>query len=111
MVVHSAEPLSSQSITLKVTLAIQQDSALRQAWCCAGNALSLARDHDGALRCFRRALALDPSFAYGHTLCGHEHLANDDYDAAQAGLTAPFPFSLFPFPLPLADPPRVALCS
>ncbi|KAI1105931.1 putative 20S cyclosome subunit [Jackrogersella minutella] len=53
-----------------------------QAWCALGNAWSLARDHEQALRCFKRATQLDPKFAYAFTLQGHEHISNEEYDKA-----------------------------
>lgn len=53
-----------------------------QAWCALGNSWSLARDHEQALRCFKRATQLDPKFAYGFTLQGHEHVANEEYEKA-----------------------------
>lgn len=53
-----------------------------QAWCALGNSWSLARDHEQALRAFKRATQLDPKFAYGFTLQGHEHVANEEYDKA-----------------------------
>ncbi|KAK5663890.1 hypothetical protein OQA88_98 [Cercophora sp. LCS_1] len=53
-----------------------------QAWCALGNAWSLACDHEQALRCFKRAIQLHPNFAYAHTLQGHEHFDNEEYDKA-----------------------------
>lgn len=53
-----------------------------QAWCAVGNSFSLQRDHDQALKCFKRATQLDPKFAYAFTLQGHEHLASEEYDKA-----------------------------
>ncbi|KAI9167422.1 Tetratricopeptide-like helical [Paramyrothecium foliicola] len=53
-----------------------------QAWCALGNAWSLARDHEQALRCFKRATQLDPTFAYAFTLQGHEHVTNEEYEKA-----------------------------
>ncbi|KAL9112546.1 MAG: hypothetical protein Q9227_003117 [Pyrenula ochraceoflavens] len=53
-----------------------------QSWCAIGNAFSLAREHDQAIKCFRRATQLDPSFAYGFTLQGHEYMSNEEYDKA-----------------------------
>ena len=53
-----------------------------QAWCIIGNSLSLQRDHEGALKCFKRATQLDPKFAYAYTLQGHEHIASEEYDRA-----------------------------
>ncbi|RDW65415.1 hypothetical protein BP5796_10107 [Coleophoma crateriformis] len=53
-----------------------------QAWCALGNAWSLSRDHESALKCFKRATQLDPKFAYAYTLMGHEHVENEEYDKA-----------------------------
>ncbi|KKY25536.1 putative 20s cyclosome subunit (nuc2 cdc27) [Phaeomoniella chlamydospora] len=53
-----------------------------QAVCALGNSFSLRREHDQALKCFKRATQLDPKFAYGFTLQGHEHVANEEYDKA-----------------------------
>lgn len=53
-----------------------------QAWCALGNAWSLARDPEQALKCFKRATQLDAKFAYGFTLQGHEHVTNEEYDKA-----------------------------
>ncbi|KAI1378335.1 putative 20S cyclosome subunit [Hypoxylon crocopeplum] len=53
-----------------------------QAWCALGNAWSLAREHEQALRCFKRATQLNPKFAYAFTLQGHEHVANEEYEKA-----------------------------
>ncbi|KAI9822991.1 MAG: anaphase-promoting complex subunit cdc27 [Thelocarpon impressellum] len=55
-----------------------------QAWCAIGNTFSLQRDHDQALKCFKRATQLDPSFAYAFTHQGHEHVTNEEYDKALA---------------------------
>ena len=53
-----------------------------QAWCAVGNSFSLQRDHDQALKCFKRATQIDSKFAYAFTLQGHEHVANEEYDKA-----------------------------
>lgn len=53
-----------------------------QAWCAIGNSFSLNRDHDQALKCFRRATQLNPNFSYGFTLQGHEQIANEDFEKA-----------------------------
>ncbi|KAI1393543.1 TPR-like protein [Hypoxylon trugodes] len=53
-----------------------------QAWCALGNAWSLARDHEQALRCFKRATQLNPRFAYAFTLQGHEYVSNEEYEKA-----------------------------
>jgi anaphase-promoting complex subunit 3 len=53
-----------------------------QAWCAIGNAWSLARDHEQALKSFKRATQINPKFAYAFTLQGHEHVANEEYEKA-----------------------------
>lgn len=53
-----------------------------QAWCAIGNSFSLNREHDQALKCFKRATQLDPKFAYAFTLQGHEYVANEEYEKA-----------------------------
>lgn len=63
---------------------VEIDRNSPQAWCAVGNSFSLQRDHDQALKCFKRATQLDPKFAYAHTLQGHEHVANEEYDKALA---------------------------
>ena len=58
------------------------DRLTPQAWCAVGNTFSLQRDHDQALKCFKRATQVDPHFAYAFTLQGHEHVSNEEYDKA-----------------------------
>ncbi|KAF4510335.1 hypothetical protein G6O67_002228 [Ophiocordyceps sinensis] len=53
-----------------------------QAWCALGNAWSLVREPERALKCFKRATQLDPKFAYAFTLQGHEHVSNEEYEKA-----------------------------
>ncbi|KAK4971224.1 anaphase-promoting complex subunit cdc27 [Elasticomyces elasticus] len=53
-----------------------------QTWCALGNSFSLAREHDQAITCFRRATQLDEKFAYAYTLMGHEHVANEEFERA-----------------------------
>lgn len=61
---------------------IDLDRTSPQAWCAVGNSFSLQRDHDQALKCFKRATQLDPRFAYAYTLQGHEHISNEEHDKA-----------------------------
>jgi anaphase-promoting complex subunit 3 len=61
---------------------IEIDRLSPQAWCAVGNSFSLQREHEQALRCFKRATQLDPQFAYGFTLQGHEHVANEEFEKA-----------------------------
>lgn len=53
-----------------------------QAWVAVGNSFSLQREHEQALRCFKRATQLDSGFAYGFTLQGHEYVANEEFEKA-----------------------------
>ncbi|KAJ5473513.1 20S cyclosome subunit (BimA/Nuc2/Cdc27) [Penicillium sp. IBT 31633x] len=61
---------------------LEADRLSPQAWCAIGNSFSHQRDHDQALRCFKRATMIDPEFAYAFTLQGHEYVANEEYDKA-----------------------------
>ncbi|CAG7938343.1 unnamed protein product [Penicillium olsonii] len=63
---------------------LETDRLSPQAWCAIGNSFSHQRDHDQALKCFKRATMIDPEFAYAFTLQGHEYVANEEYDKAQA---------------------------
>lgn len=58
------------------------DRASPEAWCALGNSFSLQRDHDQALKCFKRATMLNPKLAYAFTLQGHEHVSNEEYEKA-----------------------------
>lgn len=61
---------------------IEIDRLSPQAWCAVGNSFSLQREHEQALRCFKRATQLDGTFAYGFTLQGHEYIANEEFEKA-----------------------------
>lgn len=61
---------------------METDRLSPQAWCAVGNSFSLQREHEQALKCFKRATQLDLAFAYGFTLQGHEYIANEEYDKA-----------------------------
>jgi anaphase-promoting complex subunit 3 len=61
---------------------METDRLSPQAWCAVGNSFSLQREHEQALKCFKRATQLDSGFAYGFTLQGHEYIANEEYDKA-----------------------------
>lgn len=61
---------------------MEVDRLSPQAWCAIGNSFSHQRDHDQALKCFKRATQLEPQFAYAFTLQGHEYVANEEYEKA-----------------------------
>jgi anaphase-promoting complex subunit 3 len=58
------------------------DKLSPESWCVVGNSFSLRREHETAVKFFERALQLDRSFAYAHTLCGHEYVCNEDLEKA-----------------------------
>lgn len=60
------------------------DNTAPESWCIVGNCFSLQKEHETALKFFRRSLQLDPSFTYSHTLSGHEYVSNEDFDKAVA---------------------------
>ncbi|EHK99661.1 putative protein bimA [Glarea lozoyensis 74030] len=53
-----------------------------ETWCAIGNSFSLDRDHSNAGKCFKRATQLNPKFAYGYTLEGHEYIAHEEFELA-----------------------------
>ncbi|KAJ8572958.1 hypothetical protein K7X08_009469 [Anisodus acutangulus] len=61
---------------------VSTDRLAPQSWCAMGNCYSLQKDHETALKNFQRAVQLNPRFAYGHTLCGHEYVALEDFESA-----------------------------
>jgi anaphase-promoting complex subunit 3 len=61
---------------------VEVDKFSPETWCVVGNCFSLQREPDVAIKFFQRALQIDPSFAYAHTLCGHELVNNEDLDKA-----------------------------
>jgi anaphase-promoting complex subunit 3 len=61
---------------------VEIDKFSPESWCVVGNSFSLRREHETAVKFFERALQLDRSFAYAHTLCGHEYVCNEDLEKA-----------------------------
>lgn len=58
------------------------DKLRPEVWCVVGNCFSLQREHDQAIRCFKRAVQLDSTFAYAYSLIAHELYASDKFDKA-----------------------------
>eukprot|EP00004_Rigifila_ramosa_P000512 TRINITY_DN10531_c0_g1_i1.p1 TRINITY_DN10531_c0_g1~~TRINITY_DN10531_c0_g1_i1.p1 ORF type:complete len:679 (+),score=120.31 TRINITY_DN10531_c0_g1_i1:3-2039(+) len=54
-----------------------------ETWVVAGNAFSLQKDRDTAIKLFQRAIQFNTNYHYAFTLAGHEHVACDDYERAQ----------------------------
>jgi tetratricopeptide (TPR) repeat protein len=61
------------------------DAGQAEAWIVVGNVFSLVKEHEIALKFFRRALQLSPYHPYAATLSAHEYMAVDDFDRAQVG--------------------------
>ena len=55
-----------------------------ETWIVVGNCFALQKEHDVAISFFKRALQLNPSFTYAHTLSGHEYVSNEDFEKAVA---------------------------
>ena len=53
-----------------------------QTWCAVGNCFSLQKEHETAIKFFERAVLVEPEFAYGYTLLGHEYSFIDELDDA-----------------------------
>ena len=58
------------------------DRSAPEPWTATGNYYSLQREHDTAIRFFRRALQVCPTDAYACTLLGHEYISTDSLDRA-----------------------------
>jgi anaphase-promoting complex subunit 3 len=63
--------------------ALEKSLFAPETWCVVGNCYSLQKEHETALKFFSRAIQLNTNFAYAHTLCGHEYVANEDFDSAK----------------------------
>jgi anaphase-promoting complex subunit 3 len=55
-----------------------------QTWVIAGNFFSLQKERETAIKCFTRAIQLNPFYTYAYALCGHEYLANEDFEQARS---------------------------
>ena len=54
-----------------------------QAWCAKGNCLSMHKEHEDAIKFFRRATQVAPRFVYAYTMLGHEFLCTEDLSSAR----------------------------
>eukprot|EP01036_Dinobryon_divergens_P023847 gene23847-32234_t len=64
------------------------DKFCPETWCVVGNCFSLQKEPDTAIRFFQRALQIDPTYTYAHTLCGHEQVNNEDMEKAVTSFRA-----------------------
>ncbi|ORX36601.1 hypothetical protein BD324DRAFT_455377 [Kockovaella imperatae] len=78
---HLGDPPALSFLSQKL---ISIDRNAPQPWIAAGNCFSLQKDHDEAMRCFRRATQVDPGCAYAWTLCGYEAIEMEEYERAVA---------------------------
>lgn len=60
----------------------QGDRNSADCWITVGNCFSLQREHQTALKFFKRAAEVDPTCAYAFTLAAHELVASEDFDSA-----------------------------
>ncbi|KAL3631786.1 Cell division cycle protein 27 B [Castilleja foliolosa] len=74
---HLKEDMKLSYLTQEL---ISTDRLAPQSWCAMGNCYSLQKDHETALKNFQRSVQLNSRFAYAHTLCGHEHVAVEDFE-------------------------------
>ena len=63
--------------------ALEKSLFAPEPWIVLGNCFSLQKEHENALKFFNRAIQLNPSFAYAHTLSGHEYVYNEDFQKAR----------------------------
>ncbi|XP_025096976.1 cell division cycle protein 27 homolog isoform X2 [Pomacea canaliculata] len=60
------------------------DKTCPQTWCATGNCFSSQKEHDVAIKFFRRAIQVDPDYAYAYTLLAHEYVLIEELDKALA---------------------------
>jgi len=63
---------------------LEIDRCSPYSWCVIGNCFSLQREHETALKFFKRCLQVNPNYTYAYTLCGHEYVFNEDFEKAVA---------------------------
>ena len=64
--------------------AVRMDMRAPETWIVVGNCFALQKEHDVAIKFFKRSLQLDRNFTYAHTLSGHEYVSNEDFEKAVA---------------------------
>lgn len=63
-------------------MALDKNSPI--TWCVAGNCFSLHKEHETAIKFFKRAVQVNPNFVYSYTLLGHELVITEELDKALA---------------------------
>ncbi|KAI8825730.1 uncharacterized protein EV422DRAFT_491927 [Fimicolochytrium jonesii] len=56
------------------------DRLAPQTWCIVGNLYSLRQEHELAIKCFSRAIQLDPYYYYAYTLTGFEYKMKEEFE-------------------------------
>jgi len=72
----------STSLGILARNVLDWDRSRPQVWCVIGNCFSLQLEHEQAIRFFRRAIQVEPSFVYAYTLMGHEYTSLEKYEKA-----------------------------
>lgn len=62
---------------------LEKSLFIPEAWIAVGNCFSLQKQHDQAINFFNRAIKLNPYNPYAYSLCGHEHVYNEDFPKAK----------------------------
>lgn len=60
----------------------QIDASNEITWICIGNLFSFKKEPEEAIKCFGKAIEINPKCAYAYTLQGHEYLATDAFENA-----------------------------
>ena len=60
----------------------EQNQFAPETWVVLGNAFSLQKEHEAAIKFFNRATQINPEFAYSYTLAGHEYVDNENFTEA-----------------------------
>lgn len=78
---HSQREVELSTLAQELT---QLDKSCPQTWCATGNCFSLQKEHDVAIKFFKRAIQVDPDYAYAYTLLAHEYVLIEELDKALA---------------------------
>ena len=70
----------STDLVFLTNYALEKSLFAPETWCVAGNCYSLQREHETAIKFFHRAIQVNQHFAYAFTLCGHEYVANENFE-------------------------------
>jgi len=63
--------------------ALEKSLFAPETWIAVGNCFSLQKEHEHALKFFGRAIQLNQHNPYAYSLCGHEHVYNEEFGKAK----------------------------